>query len=52
MYGRVIGMRMADYKKWYADKVQQVKTARTDVAEQQKQLTEDQQSAGGQDGGE
>ena len=21
MYGRVIGMRMADYKKWYADKV-------------------------------
>ena len=36
MYGRVIGMRMADYKKWYADKVQQVKTARTDVAEQQK----------------
>ena len=22
MYGRVIGMKMADYKKWYADKVQ------------------------------
>jgi cytochrome c oxidase subunit 2 len=50
MYGRVIGMRMADYKQWYADKVQQVKTAETDVAEQQKQLTEDQQSA--EDGGE
>jgi cytochrome c oxidase subunit 2 len=52
MYGRVIGMRMADYKKWYADKVQQLKTAETDVAEQQKKLTEEQQSAGGQDGGQ
>ena len=50
MYGRVIGMRMADYKRWYADKVQQLKTAETDVAEQQKQLTENQQSA--EDGGE
>ncbi len=50
MYGRVIGMRMADYKQWYADKVQQLKTAETDVAEQQKQLTENQQSA--EDGGE
>ena len=27
MYARVIGMRMADYKKWYADKVQAVKDA-------------------------
>ena len=40
MYARVIGMRMADYKKWYADKVQAVKDARTKVAQQQ----------GGQDG--
>ena len=29
MYGRVIGMRMADYRRWYADKVQQLKDART-----------------------
>ena len=53
MYGRVIGMRMADYKKWYADKVQQVKTAETDVAEQQKQLTEGASKTaetGGEDG--
>lgn len=47
MYGRVIGMRMADYKKWYADKVQQLKTAETNVAEQQKKLTDNQQSAEG-----
>jgi cytochrome c oxidase subunit 2 len=38
MYARVIGMRMADYKKWYADEVQAVKTAKTDVAKQQKAL--------------
>jgi cytochrome c oxidase subunit 2 len=42
MYARVIGMRMADYKKWYADKVQQVKTARTEVAKQQKALQAEQ----------
>ncbi len=42
MYARVIGMRMADYKKWYADKVQEVKTARTDVAKQQKALQAEQ----------
>jgi cytochrome c oxidase subunit 2 len=47
MYGRVIGMRMADYKRWYADKVQQVKTAKTDVAEQQKALQEQQSGEGG-----
>ncbi|MBE2320305.1 cytochrome c oxidase subunit II [Solirubrobacter sp. CPCC 204708] len=47
MYGRVIGMRMEDYKRWYAEKVQQVKTAETNVTEQQKQLNE-QQSAGGE----
>jgi cytochrome c oxidase subunit II len=38
MYGRVIGMQMADYKKWYADKVAQVAQARKDIAEQQKEL--------------
>jgi cytochrome c oxidase subunit 2 len=38
MFGRVIGMRMADYKKWYADKVQQVKAAREAAARQQKAL--------------
>jgi cytochrome c oxidase subunit 2 len=42
MYARVIGMRMADYKKWYAQKVQEVKTARTDVAKQQKALQAEQ----------
>jgi cytochrome c oxidase subunit II len=42
MYGRVIGMRMADYKKWYAQKVQEIKTARTDVAKQQKALQAEQ----------
>ena len=38
MYGRVIGMKMADYKKWYADKVQQVKDARAAAAKQLKAL--------------
>ena len=38
MYARVIGMRMPDYKKWYADQVQALKTAETEVAEQQKEL--------------
>jgi cytochrome c oxidase subunit 2 len=38
MYARVIGMRMADYKKWYADQVQALKDARTRVAKQQKAL--------------
>jgi cytochrome c oxidase subunit 2 len=42
MYGRVIGMRMADYKKWYADKVQAVKDAKTKVATQQKALQAEQ----------
>ncbi|HWK27677.1 MAG TPA: cytochrome c oxidase subunit II [Solirubrobacter sp.] len=45
MHGRVIGMRMADYKKWYADTVAQEKVAKTDVAKQQKALQE-QQSEG------
>jgi cytochrome c oxidase subunit II len=38
MYARVIGMRMPDYKKWYADQVQALKTAKTEVAKQQKEL--------------
>jgi cytochrome c oxidase subunit 2 len=42
MYARVIGMRMADYKKWYADQVQELKTAQTDVAKQQKALQAEQ----------
>jgi cytochrome c oxidase subunit II len=42
MYARVIGMRMADYKQWYADKVQAVKDARTKVAKQQKALQAEQ----------
>lgn len=44
MYGRVIGMRMADFKKWYADKVAAVKAARTAVAKQQKALLAEQTS--------
>jgi cytochrome c oxidase subunit II len=38
MYARVIGMRAGDYKKWYADKVAQVKQARQAAAAQQKAL--------------
>jgi cytochrome c oxidase subunit 2 len=38
MFARVIGMRMPDYKKWYANQVQALKTAQTDVAKQQKEL--------------
>ena len=38
MHARVIGMRMPDYKRWYADKVAQVKQARTLAAAQQKAL--------------
>ena len=42
MFGRVIGMRMEDYKKWYADAVAASKDAKTKVAEQQKALQEQQ----------
>jgi cytochrome c oxidase subunit 2 len=48
MYGRVTGMRMADYKRWYADKVRALKDAKTAAAAQQKALQE--QQAGGQGG--
>jgi cytochrome c oxidase subunit 2 len=44
MYARVIGMRMDDYNKWYADKVAAVKAARTAVAKQQKALQAEQTS--------
>jgi cytochrome c oxidase subunit 2 len=47
MYGRVIGMRMPDYKKWYADKVAEVATAKKAAAAQQKALTAQQQGQGG-----
>jgi cytochrome c oxidase subunit 2 len=46
MYARVIGMKMADYKKWYADKVAQVQQARKDVATQQKALQAQQKGNG------
>jgi cytochrome c oxidase subunit 2 len=42
MYARVIGMRMDDYKRWYADKVQQVADARKDAAATQKKLLAEQ----------
>ncbi len=38
MYARVIGMRKADYDKWYADKVQEVKDAEAAAAAQSKAL--------------
>jgi cytochrome c oxidase subunit 2 len=44
MYARVIGMRMDDYNKWYADKVAAVKAAKTAVAKQQKALQAEQTS--------
>jgi cytochrome c oxidase subunit 2 len=45
MYARVIGMRMDDYKKWYADKVQQVADAKKLAAETQKKLLQEQQGS-------
>ena len=47
MYGRVIGMRMADYRQWYTDKVQQVEDARTGASEQQEALQQQQESGEG-----
>jgi cytochrome c oxidase subunit 2 len=49
MYGRVIGMRMPDYKRWYADKVKELQDARKAAADQQKALQE-QQAGEGQGG--
>jgi cytochrome c oxidase subunit II len=42
MYARVIGMRPDDYKRWYADKVQQVADARKAAAATQEKLLQDQ----------
>jgi cytochrome c oxidase subunit 2 len=47
MYGRVIGMRMEDYRRWYADKVKQVEEARTGAARQYEALQEQQSGEGG-----
>jgi cytochrome c oxidase subunit 2 len=38
MYARVIGMRMDDYKAWYARKAAEIKQAQTEVAKQTKAL--------------
>jgi len=52
MYGRVIGMKMADYKKWLAAKVAELGAAEKDAAAQQKAFkAEQQQSAQGGDDG-
>jgi cytochrome c oxidase subunit 2 len=42
MYARVIGMRMPDYKRWYADRVQELKMAKEAAAKQQKALLAEQ----------
>jgi len=42
MYARVIGMRMDDYKRWYADKVKQVDDAKKAAAATQKKLLQEQ----------
>jgi cytochrome c oxidase subunit 2 len=48
MYARVIGMRADDYKKWYADKVQQVADAKKAAAATQAKLLQQQtQGTGG-----
>ncbi len=44
MYGRVIGMRKADYDRWYADKVKQVADSRKGAQEQQDALEQQQES--------
>jgi cytochrome c oxidase subunit 2 len=49
MYARVIGMRMADYKRWYADATQELRNAQQAAAAQQKALQR-QQEGGGQGG--
>ena len=51
MYGRVIGMRMPDYQRWYQQKVRELQASERDVTEQQEQLSENQQSAEGAGGG-
>jgi cytochrome c oxidase subunit 2 len=46
MYARVIGMRMDDYKAWYARKAAEIKQAQTAVAKQTQELQAQEQ--GGQ----
>ena len=48
MYGRVIGMRMADYRRWYADKVKQVADSRKGAQEQQDALEQQQGDSEGE----
>jgi cytochrome c oxidase subunit 2 len=45
MVGRVIGMRYADWKRWYQSKTQQIKSAQQSAAQERKQL---EKSEGGQ----
>jgi cytochrome c oxidase subunit 2 len=48
MYARVIGMKMPDYKRWYADKVAEVKADREAAAAQQKALLAQEAEGDGQ----
>jgi cytochrome c oxidase subunit II len=48
MYARVIGMRMPDYKRWYQRQVAELRTAKEDVARQQRALQAQQQQGAGQ----
>ena len=43
MYGRVVGMRMEDYRAWYAKAVEDLKAAKQGAAEQQEGLEQQQQ---------
>ena len=45
MYGRVIGMRMEDYRRWYSDKVQQRDGRRGRRAQEQQDALEQQQES-------
>jgi cytochrome c oxidase subunit 2 len=47
MFGRVIGMKMADYKKWYAGKVAELQAAEKAAAAQQKAINEQQTGGAG-----
>jgi cytochrome c oxidase subunit 2 len=42
MYGRVIGLRMEDYRRWYQQEVQALRDAEQGVAQQQDALERDQ----------
>jgi cytochrome c oxidase subunit 2 len=45
MYGRVIGMRMEDYRRWYAQAVQQLKAAKEGAAKQHEGLEQQREQA-------